>query len=178
MNASVFGTLLSRFFSPCIYWPLLLCTGLLAEGVALYFQYGLDYGPCVLCIHIRLWVAALILVSLGGLIGQRCAHIQRLCHLLTASISLGLVERSWRTLAIEKNWIESSCTFDSGLPDWFAPDRWWPWMFEIWESCGYTPEVAAGLSMAEILSAATLVFVPLAFIGLIRCLRTGADISP
>jgi len=171
MSASAFSTLLNRLFSPCIYWPLLLCTGLLAEGVALYFQYGLDYGPCVLCIHIRLWVLALILVSLIGLIGQRCPHIQRLCHLLTASISLGLLERSWRTLAIEKNWIESSCTFDSGLPDWFAPDRWWPWMFEIWESCGYTPEVVGSLTMAEILSAATLVFVPLAFTGLILNLK-------
>ncbi|MFC6670264.1 hypothetical protein [Marinobacterium aestuariivivens] len=40
---------------------------------------------------------------------------------------------------------------DSGLPAWFAPDQWWPWMFEIWEPCGYTPEMPFGITMAEAL---------------------------
>lgn len=172
MSTPVFESLLNRLFSPGIYWSVLLIGSLLAEGVALYFQYGLDYGPCVLCIHIRLWVAALVLVAVAGLAAQRCTHVQKACHLLTAVIALGFTERSWRTLAIERNWIESSCSFESGLPEWFAPDRWWPWMFEIWESCGYTPEMLGNLTMAELLAGAGVVFVPLAFIGLIRSLRS------
>jgi len=170
MSTPAPDSLLQRFFKPGLYWSVLLLGSLLAEAIALYYQYGLDYGPCVLCIHIRLWVAALIVVALAGLIGQRCRHLQRGCHLLTTVIALGFAERSWRTLAIERNWIESSCSFDSGLPDWFAPDRWWPWMFEIWESCGYTPEMLGSLTMAELLAAASVVFLPLALIGLIRSL--------
>jgi len=164
-------SLLQRLFKPGFYWSFLLIAGLLAETIALYYQYGLDYGPCVLCIHIRLWVVALILIALIGLVGQRCPLIQKGCHLLTFIVALGFAERSWRTLAIERNWIESSCTFDSGLPEWFAPDRWWPWMFEIWESCGYTPDMIGSLTMAELLAAAGVLFVPLALIGLIRSLR-------
>lgn len=174
MSTPAVESLLNRLFRPGVYWTILLIGSLLAEAVALYFQYGLDYGPCVLCIHIRLWVAALVLVAITGLVGQRCAHVQKTCHLLTVVIALGFTERSWRTLAIERNWIESSCSFDSGLPDWFAPDLWWPWMFEIWESCGYTPEMLGGLTMAELLAVAGVVFVPLAIFGLIRSIhRTG-----
>jgi disulfide bond formation protein DsbB len=171
MNMSAFETLLNRLFRPAIYWTILLLGGLLAEAVALYFQYALDYGPCVLCIHIRLWVAALILVALAGLAGRRCAHLQKICQLLNVAIALGFTERSWRTLAIERNWIESSCSLESGLPTWFAPDQWWPWMFEIWESCGYTPEVLGHLTMAELLAGASVVFLPLAALGLIRAWR-------
>jgi disulfide bond formation protein DsbB len=43
-------------------------------------------------------------------------------------------------------------------------------MFEIWESCGYTPEMLGSLTMAELLAGAGTVFVPLALIGLIRSL--------
>lgn len=170
MSTPAVESFLNHVFRPGIYWSILLVGSLSAEGVALYFQYGLDYGPCVLCIHIRLWVAALVLVAITGLLAQRCTHLQKVCHLLTAAIALGFTERSWRLLAIERNWIEGQLQFDSGLPDWFAPDHWWPWMFEIWESCGYTPEMLGGLTMAELLAGAGLVFVPLAFIGLIRSL--------
>jgi disulfide bond formation protein DsbB len=44
-------------------------------------------------------------------------------------------------------------------------------MFEIWESCGYTPDMIGSLTMAELLAAAGVLFVPLALIGLIRSLR-------
>lgn len=39
----------------------------------------------------------------------------------------------------------------SGLPEWLALERWFPWLFEIHEPCGYTPYVLFGISMAEIL---------------------------
>ncbi|MBR9827192.1 MAG: disulfide bond formation protein B [Oceanospirillales bacterium] len=145
-----------------IYWLVLLIGALLAESVALYFQYVLDYGPCVLCIHIRLWLFALILVALAALLTPRCPKAQTGCHLLTLIIALGFSERSWRTLATERTWIESACSLDSGLPTWFTPELWWPWMFEIWESCGYTPEVFAGFTMAELLAVAGSLFVVLA----------------
>lgn len=145
-----------------LYWLLLLTGALLAEGVALYFQYALDYGPCVLCIHIRLWLGALILVALAALLLPGCRPVQTGARLLTVLIALGYTERSWRTLAIERGWIESACSLDSGLPSWFTPDRWWPWLFEIWEPCGYTPEVIGRLTMAELLTAAGPLFILLA----------------
>ncbi|MBA4503378.1 disulfide bond formation protein B [Marinobacterium marinum] len=160
-----------------VYWLVLLIGAAAAEGVALYFQYVLDYGPCVLCIHIRLWLFALILVALAALLLPRCPKAQTGGRLLTLLIALGFAERSWRTLAIERNWIGSSCSFDSGLPAWFTPGEWWPWMFEIWESCGYTPEVIAGLTMAELLAVGSLVFILLAIAAIIANLVNKAPQS-
>jgi Disulfide bond formation protein DsbB. len=37
------------------------------------------------------------------------------------------------------------------MPDWFAVDRWMPWLFEVRNLCSFTPEMLFGLSMAETL---------------------------
>ncbi|MFW1676922.1 disulfide bond formation protein B [Pontibacter sp. JAM-7] len=133
------------------YWLLLLVLSIAMESVALFFQYGLDYGPCVLCIQIRIWVLALLLVAILGLITRHCQLSQRICHPLTLLIGVGLAERSYQTLGVERGWIEGSCSFDSGLPEWFALDKWLPMLFEPWETCGYTPELLFGITMAEAL---------------------------
>ncbi|MDF2181076.1 disulfide bond formation protein B [Neptuniibacter sp. CAU 1671] len=139
------------------YWLLLIVLCVAMEGVALYYQYGLDYGPCVLCIHIRIWIAALLLISVVGLFLRHCPVAQRILHPLTALVALGLAERSYQTLGVERGWIEGSCSFDTGLPAWFALDKWWPQVFEPWETCGYTPELLFGITMAEALMAFSVV---------------------
>ncbi|HEY9052592.1 MAG TPA: disulfide bond formation protein B, partial [Gammaproteobacteria bacterium] len=32
---------------------------------------------------------------------------------------------------------------------WFAIDKWFPQVFGVWTSCGYTPELLFGITMAE-----------------------------
>jgi disulfide bond formation protein DsbB len=39
------------------------------------------------------------------------------------------------------------------MPDWFAVDRWMPWLFEVRNLCSFTPEMLFGFSMAETLMA-------------------------
>lgn len=131
------------------YWIMMLVIGLAMEGIALFYQYGLDYGPCVLCIHIRIFVAALILLSLLALLlhGSRSGRL--FSNFGTFLISAGMLERSWKTLGIEQGWIESACNMDLGLPGWFAVDSWFPAVFEAWEACGYTPELLFGITMAQ-----------------------------
>ena len=48
------------------YWSFLIVLGLSMEGTALYFQYVLGDGPCVLCIQVRIWVLAIILLAIFG----------------------------------------------------------------------------------------------------------------
>lgn len=135
------------------YWVLMLLAGLAMEGIALYYQYVLDYGPCVLCIHIRIFIAGLILISLLALLLRGSRGGRLFCHFGSLIMATGILERSWQTLGVERGWIEAACSMNSGLPSWFALDQWWPTLFEVWEACGYTPELYFGITMAEALVA-------------------------
>ena len=133
------------------YWLFFLLLGLAMEGVALFYQYKLDYAPCVVCIHTRIWTAALILTAILGLLLHKSRAGVLTSQLLMLVVSIGLMERSWLLLGIERGFIEGSCSMDSGLPAWFALDKWWPTVFEVMEPCGYTPELLFGITMAEAL---------------------------
>lgn len=133
------------------YWMILILVGVALEAAALYYQYALDEWPCVLCIHVRLWIAALILLGLIALISGGSDAVLRGLHGLNVIIMIGLVERSWRVLAVERGWIFGDCDMSLGTPAWFAPDRWFPYLFEVQTSCGYTPLILFEISMAELL---------------------------
>ncbi len=131
------------------YWLAVLVAGLSLEAVALYYQYALDYYPCVLCIHVRIWVLGFVLVALLALLLRSSRYLRTLVHGLTVVLSIGLLERAWMLLGIERGTVEGSCSFESGLPVWFALDQWFPALFKIWEACGYTPDMPFGITMAE-----------------------------
>ena len=133
------------------YWVALLVIGFTLEAAALYFQYVLDEWPCVLCIHIRIWIAAFMVISLFALLGHRFLIWVRLMHLLTVVSMAGFLERSWQVLGVERGWIFGDCDMDLGMPDWFALDKWIPAVFEVQTSCGYTPLLILNITMAEVL---------------------------
>jgi disulfide bond formation protein DsbB len=140
-----------------VYWLLVLIFGMAMEGIALYFQYGLGYGPCVLCIHVRIYVMAFMLVALIALLSRHSRLMNILTSVTGLGLAIGLAERSWKTLGVERGFIEGACDMDSGLPNWFALDKWFPTVFEPWEPCGYTPELLFGITMAEGLIALSVV---------------------
>lgn len=152
---------LSKIGKSAWYWLGLAILGILAEAVALYYQHALDEWPCVLCIHVRLWVMALIIVALIVLLLRRLRFMPVAGHLLTIVIAAGLLERSWQLLGTERRFLDGECGFDLGLPAWFTPDQWFPAMFAVETTCGYTPELLFGITMAEALIVASVVFVPL-----------------
>lgn len=141
------------------YWEALLALSLLLLGVALFYQYGMDEAPCSLCIQIRLWVAALLLIALSALTLQRWRWPNLVAHLLTLGVSLGMARTSYLLLSTERGWTLGECGFDLGLPGWFSPDRWLPWLFEVQGLCGYTPQLPLGMSMAEALMAISVVLI-------------------
>ena len=140
-----------RFSQHRIYWVVLLLLGITLEGIALYYQYALDEWPCVLCIHIRIWVFGFILLAILGVFLGGNNAINRTLHLFNCVVMIGFVERSWQTLGVERGWVFGDCNLDSGLPPWFALDSWFPALFEVQTSCGYTPLILLNISMAEIL---------------------------
>lgn len=145
------GQFLARLSQHRLYWVALLLSGLALEAGALYYQYVLDEWPCVLCIQVRIWVMAFVLLAILALFFTGSRTAMRWFHAASVIIMLGLLERSWRVLAVERGWIFGDCEMDLGMPAWFALDKWFPWLFEVQTSCGYTPLIAFNISMAEVL---------------------------
>ena len=132
------------------YWLFMFVFCLGIESTALFYQYALDYAPCVVCIHVRLWFALVILLALVGCFSQHW-KLSVLLQLLVSAVMLALAERSYVLLSTERGWAFGSCDFDLGLPAWLAVEDWWPTVFKVWEPCGYTPELLFGITMAEAL---------------------------
>ena len=153
------------------YWLVLASIGILLEATALVYQYALDYPPCVVCIHVRIGVLVLILLSLAGFFLRTFTLLSSLIHTLIAVTAGVLLERSWVLLGTERGFIVGSCDFNLGLPSWLALDDWLPSVFEVQASCGYTPEILLGITMAE-----TLLLIS-ALLMLINLVQAGARLK-
>jgi disulfide bond formation protein DsbB len=157
-----------------LYWVAMITVGLALEIAALYYQYALNQYPCVLCIHIRIWVMAFIFIGIAGLFLRRTRMGLAIAGLLSVIASIGLLERSWQTLATERLWIEGSCSMLSGLPSWFALDQWFPAIFGVQASCGYTPVLLFGITMAEALMLISVVALAVTSLVTVATLRSKA----
>jgi disulfide bond formation protein DsbB len=147
-------TTLSRFLKSRWYWLTLVLFGIALLGVALYYQYALGDEPCQVCIHARLWVVAFTLIALFMLITPQTTLVRVVGSLGVLTAGAGLFERARYLYRLENGIGDGSCQFQLGMPDWFAVDRWMPWLFEVRNLCSFTPEMLLGLSMAETLMAA------------------------
>jgi len=149
------------------YWAALILIGAALEGGALYYQYFLDEWPCVLCIHVRIWVVAFMLLAMVAIFCTSSIVATRIVHFLNVGIMVGLLERSWKVLAVERGWIFGDCDMDLGMPAWFALDKWFPSLFEVQTACGYTPLILFDITMAEsllVISALMLIMSAAVFI--------------
>jgi disulfide bond formation protein DsbB len=133
------------------YWAMLATLGLAMLAVALYYQYALGDEPCQVCIHARLWVVAITLSALFMLFMPQTSLLRVLGNLGILVAGVGLFERARYLYRLENGIGDGSCQFQLGMPDWFAVDRWMPWLFEVRNLCSFTPEMLFGLSMAETL---------------------------
>ena len=144
-------TTLSCFLGSRWYWLGLASFGIALLGVALYYQYALDDEPCQVCIHARLWVVAFTSLALIMLVIPQISLLRVLGNLGVLIAGAGLYERARYLYRLENGIGDGSCQFQLGMPDWFAVDRWMPWLFEVRNLCSFTPEMLFGLSMAETL---------------------------
>lgn len=159
--------IVKSFLNSPFYWLLMAVAALMAEIIALYYQYVLDDYPCVVCIHIRLWVAAFLLLGVAGLWLRKTKAGLLIAQVLSVVFSLGFLERSYVLYGTENGFISGSCSISLGFPEWFAVDQWMPWLFKVEGACGFTPDVLFGITMAESLLAASIFAVAITVLSLI-----------
>ena len=144
-----------------VYWLVYIAGSLLLMAAAMYFQYIREEPPCLMCIQVRLLLSLLILVAVIGLLTRRHPLMNLLANISTVLVALSMSERAYQLLGTERGFVFSDCGFDLGLPAWLALDEWLPWLFRVETTCGYTPEIAFGVTIAEslmVLSILLLVF--------------------
>lgn len=154
--------------NPVYLWSLITLACVAMWAVALFYEYGLGSEPCVLCIHARLWVTAVVGISIVGVVLGKHIWAQGLLWLAFLGSSVALLERSWVLLGTERGWIMAGCgvNTDLGLPGWLALDEWFPALFRPETSCGLSPELLFGVTMAEGMMATSIIFAIMALGGL------------
>ncbi len=130
-------------------WLLLALSALVLEGSALYFQYGLELDPCVLCIYQRAAVMGIFISALIGLSAPRSSIARSIGYIgwaLAAGWCLYLaLELSGLQLGIFQPSL--SCDVNAKFPAWLKLDQWLPAMFQPTGFCGDIQWQFLGLSM-------------------------------
>lgn len=120
-------------------------------GVALYYQYAMAWEPCVLCIHIRIYMLGLMALSLIMIFLARFKHINLVGFIAQSALAVPLFLTCRELYRIEVGLQEAGCMFNAGLPAWFDLETWLPSIFEVRSACGDSPELLFNISMAEAL---------------------------
>jgi len=141
---------------------------------ALYYQYYLDWEPCVLCIQIRVIMAGIMLVSGLMLFLARFPLLRLIGFTGQALLAIYLFIKSRALYRIETGLDQAECMFSAGLPEWLNLEAWWPSVFEVRSACGDSPELLMGITMVEALYYTSAVAMVLAV--LLTCLSLYAFI--
>lgn len=132
-------------------WQLLAFSALILELTALYFQYGMNLEPCIMCIYQRVAIWAIFLAGVIGSIGFHFVLTRLLAYALWATGSIwGLF------IAIEHVEMQSasfslffSCEFIPNFPSWAPLHQWIPEIFEATGDCGKISWEFLGYSMPQ-----------------------------
>ncbi len=130
-------------------WLLLAVSALALEGAALYFQYGLDLDPCVLCIYQRAAVAGIFISAILGLIAWRITSLRWLALLGWGASVAGCLYLAVKLAGMQLGWIAPSlsCDVKAKFPAWLKLDQWLPEVFQPTGFCGEIQWQFLGLSM-------------------------------
>lgn len=132
-------------------WLLLALTALAMELAGLYFQYQLNYQPCIKCIYIRVAFAGILVAALLVLLAPRQLLLRLSGTLLWLGCALYGLFQAQELVNIEQTLASggfTTCALFADFPAWFALDKWLPAVFEVTGTCGGVDWQFAGLTMA------------------------------
>ena len=112
-------------------WLLLIISALVLEGIALYFQYGMELQPCVMCVYERV---ALFGVAFAGLF----VSVVKGLLLSLKHVDYQLHPAPW-----------NQCSYLPEFPQTLPLDKWFPVLFQPTGSCEDVAWSFLGFSMAQ-----------------------------
>lgn len=132
-------------------WLLLALSALALEGAALYFQYGLELDPCVLCVYQRAAVMGILLSALIGLLAPRLPLARMTAYLGWGTASLWCLYLALKLSGMQLGFIAPSlsCDVNARFPGWLKLDQWLPAVFQPSGFCGEIQWQFLGLSMPQ-----------------------------
>lgn len=133
-------------------WLLLALTALLLVATGLYFQYVLNYQPCIKCIYVRAAFAGIAVAALLVALAPRGTLLRVLGIFCWLAAAVFGVLQAQELVTIEQTLANggfTTCALFAEFPSWLALDSWLPAVFAVTGTCGGVDWQFAGLTMAE-----------------------------
>lgn len=131
-------------------WALLFLSALMLEFTALYFQYGMDLKPCIMCIYQRTAVFGLVFAGFIAMLKNNLV-------IRVVSFAVWGVSAIWGLLIAvehvdlqnETNPFFVSCEIVPNFPAFLPLHDWLPNLFAATGDCGNIDWQFAGMSMPQ-----------------------------
>lgn len=149
--------IVTSMFSKLAHWPeqrlpwlLLAGIAFILEAAALFFQYAMDLGPCVMCIYQRTAMLGLLFAGIAGAIKPQNVFARSIGFALWAISAIWGYLIAAEHIAMQNNtdpFAFAGCAFEPNFPEFLPLHQWMPWFFEVTGDCGNISWQFLGLSM-------------------------------
>ncbi|CAG9296753.1 disulfide bond formation protein DsbB [Celerinatantimonas diazotrophica] len=146
-------------------WLILALSAIVFELVALYFQYGKNLQPCVMCIYERTAMLGIVLSALLAFIAPRWLLLRFIATVgFIASSSWGLL-LAWQHMQLQLHPSPfTTCSPYPHFPNWLKLNDWFPWMFQPHGDCSLVVWKLMNWSMPQWLMVAFGVYLIMALL--------------
>ncbi|AWB67573.1 disulfide bond formation protein B [Saccharobesus litoralis] len=156
-------------------WFLVFASALGLEIVALIFQYGLGYEPCVKCVYTRVAVLGIALSAIPALINPKALPLRLISYVCfwVCLVWALIIANDHIYMQRDVNPLFAVCESIPNFPNWMPLHEWLPSVFEVRGMCGDVNWQLFSLSMPEWMRVIYFIY-GLAFIGVFsyRLLKT------
>lgn len=134
-----------------LFWIFLASSVLALEIAALVFQYGLGYEPCIKCIYQRLALWGVFVALLPACIFPQSKLVKSVSCLSAAFFAAWGAKIAIEHVGLQNapNPLFAFCEMVPNFPEWFAPDIWFPALFEPRGDCNAIDWTFLNLSMPQ-----------------------------
>lgn len=134
-------------------WPWILLAFISAALMvtALYFQYGMELAPCIMCVYQRAAISGVIVAALAGAYGRNITMVRWLALLgwiVASGWGLKIAHDQVVVEQVVASGGFSTCAIFAEFPSWLLLDKWLPAVFNPTGMCGEIAWTFLGYSMA------------------------------